>query len=129
MPRWMIALLAAVVLNCGSAEAQVGGISPTTPLGMGPGGSAAVASSPDSSLPLGVTSPLGMSAGVSVGPVDIPLGATELAGPGGTSSAARTWPPAVAIGSGLGGRSSSAVSRAGIPLGATELSPGGLSPP
>ena len=129
MPRWTIALLAAVVLNCGLAEAQVGTIAPTTPLGVGPGGPAAVASSPDPSLPLGVTSLLGLSAGVPVGPVDIPLGATELGNPGETASAARPSPSAVSIGSGLGGRSSSPVSRAGIPLGATELSPGGLSSP
>jgi hypothetical protein len=128
MLRWTIALTAAVVLSCGSAEAQIGAIAPTTPFAVGPGSSVA-ASSPDSSSPLGVTSPLGMSLSVPVGPVGIPLGATELAIPGGTPSAKGAVPQALPTGSGLGSRSNASVGRVGIPLGATELSPGGQSPP
>jgi hypothetical protein len=62
---WMA--VAIVALGCGSAFAQVGGVSVPTP-------------------GIATTSPLGMSggsqSGTSVGPTGIPLGATELTSPG-----------------------------------------------
>jgi hypothetical protein len=65
MMRFVMATTAAVLLGCGSAVAQVGGMS----------------TSPGSS-PLGMTTPLGMGPGSPVPPAGTPLGATELASPG-----------------------------------------------
>lgn len=65
MMRFVMTTLAAVLLGCGSALAQVGGMS------ISPGPS-----------PLGITSPLGIGPGSPVAPAGIPLGATELAPPG-----------------------------------------------
>lgn len=137
--------MAAVLLDCASAYAQVG-------------------------ASRALTSPLGMGPRLSIGQTGIPLGATELATPGvspgatcggaaagasagigtsmtggygttlfdgggmnastsGTCAAmgpggpAGTGPMATSMGPG------SAVGRAGIPMGATELGGGGLSPP
>jgi hypothetical protein len=58
----MMAITAAVLLGCGSAFAQIGGMS------ILPGLS-----------PLGMTSPLGIGPGSPVAPTNLPLGATELA--------------------------------------------------
>ena len=63
MTRFAVAT-AAVLLGCGSAYAQVGGMS------ISPGPS------------LGMTSPLGVGPGSPVAPARIPMGATELAAPG-----------------------------------------------
>src|SRR5690348_14065386 len=62
MTRFTMAI-AAVLSICGSAYAQVGGVS----ISPGP--------------PLGFTSPLGLGPGSPVGPSKIPMGATELASP------------------------------------------------
>jgi hypothetical protein len=107
--------------------------------------------------PLGITSPLGIGPGSSVGSVGIPMGATELATPGlsPTTSGLNGSPCSMTVGSNAlfdgGGNtgtasnacasmgsglsqpqssvsSSTSTGRAQIPLGATELSPGGLSP-
>ena len=64
MTRFAVATTAAVLLGCGSAYAQVGGMS------ISPGPS------------LGMTSPLGVGPGSPVAPARIPMGATELAAPG-----------------------------------------------
>jgi hypothetical protein len=64
MKRLCTAAVAATLLGCSCAFAQVGGIG-TAPL-----------------TPLGVTSPLGLGPGAAVGPIGIPLGATELGTPG-----------------------------------------------
>src|SRR4030088_878662 len=64
MTRFVMATTAAVLLGCGSAFAQVGGMS------ISPG------------APLGMTSPLGIGPGSPVAPTRVPLGATELASPG-----------------------------------------------
>jgi hypothetical protein len=64
-PLWIA--IAATLLSCGCAFAQVGGI-----------GTAPIA-------PLGVTSPLGP--GTAVGPIGIPFGATELGSPGDAAAA------------------------------------------
>jgi hypothetical protein len=152
--KLMMGLVAALVLNCGPALAQVAGTSPL----LGP--------------PLGMTSPLGIGPDAPVGPPGVPLGATELNSPGlspmlggtlslgsaagggsqcsgavanmdapmastapfdgggttgtasGTCANAGTGTTATGIASPL-----TPVPRTGIPMGATELSPGGLSPP
>jgi hypothetical protein len=62
MTRLLMAVMA--LLSCGSAFAQVGGMS------ISPGS------------PLGVTSPLGIGPGTPVAPTGIPLGATQLVSPG-----------------------------------------------
>jgi hypothetical protein len=62
MKRLAMAAMTAAFVACGTASAQVG----------------ATGTSP----PLGMTSPLGIGAGSPVGPVGVPLGATELAAPG-----------------------------------------------
>jgi hypothetical protein len=61
MTRLFVAAMAAAVLGCGSAAAQVGGT------GITPGSS-----------PLGMTSPLGIGPGAPVARTGIPLGATEM---------------------------------------------------
>lgn len=65
MMRFVTPTVAAALLGCGSAIAQVGGMS------ISPGTS-----------PLGMTSPLGLGPGSPVAPTGIPLGAIELASPG-----------------------------------------------
>jgi hypothetical protein len=76
-----MAVLAAVLLDCGSAFAQVGGMS----ISHGP--------------PLGVTSPLGLGSGSPVPPTRIPMGATELAARscGIYPDPVGPWPPSAAI--------------------------------
>jgi hypothetical protein len=91
MTRLLMAVMAVVVLGCGSAAAQVGGMS------ISPGSS-----------PLGMTSPLGMGPGSPGAPAGIPLGATELASPGVspmTSGAAPMAPTtgSITMCSGIGG--------------------------
>src|SRR3982075_2007999 len=66
MTRFMMVTTAGLLMGCGSAFAQVGGM-----MGISPGPS-----------PLGMTSPLGIGPGSPVAPVRVPLGATELASPG-----------------------------------------------
>ena len=61
--RFAVAALVAVLLDCGCAYAQVGGMS----ISPGP--------------PLGFTSPLGVGPGSPVAPTRIPMGSTELAAP------------------------------------------------
>src|ERR1700681_4097043 len=88
--RFMTAATAAVLLGCGSAFAQVGGMSTSpgaSPLGM--------------PSPLGMTSPLGIGAGSPVAPAGTPLGATELAAPGVSPTASGTG--AIAQCAGIGG--------------------------
>src|SRR5712672_3396536 len=63
MTRLSMAVMAVVLLGCGSAAAQVGAISP-------------------GSSPLGMTSPLGIGPAPVVAPTGIPQGATGLASPG-----------------------------------------------
>lgn len=133
MTRLWIALAAVVLLSCSSADAQVGAIGPTSPLGTGAAGSPPMATEIfQSGSPLGITSPLGFSPGSPVGAAGIPLGATELAAPGespaASAMAAMASPAGPAAPPGAI-RSPSSVGRIGIPLGASELSPGGLSPP
>ena len=91
MTRFMIATTAAVLLGCGSAFAQVGGMN------ISPGPS-----------PLGITSPLGMGPGTRGALGGIPLGATPLASPGVspmTSGASPMGPTtgSVTMCSGIGG--------------------------
>jgi hypothetical protein len=91
MTRFMIATTAAVLLGCGCAAAQVGGMS------VSPGPS-----------PLGMTSSLGMGPGTPSAPAGIPLGATQLASPGVspmTSGASPMGPTtgSVTMCSGIGG--------------------------
>ena len=85
MTRVVMATTAAVLLSCGSAFAQVSGISPLL-------------------SPLGVTSPLGVGPGSPVPPTHIPLGATQLGAPGisppMTSTAATTGTLPACSGSG-----------------------------
>jgi hypothetical protein len=64
MTRFAVATTAVVLLGCGSAYAQIGGMN------ISPG------------APLGITSPLGLGPGSPVAPSGIPMGATELASPG-----------------------------------------------
>jgi hypothetical protein len=90
MKRLCIATAAATLLGCGCAFAQVGAIG-TSPL-----------------APLGVTSPLGLGPGAAVGPIRIPLGATELGTPGVSPMISGTSPLGSTIGnltscSGMGG--------------------------
>src|SRR5712691_8942016 len=73
MQRLLIATMAAALLGCGSALAQVGG------MGVSPGTS-----------PLGMTSPLGIGPASPVAPAGVPLGATELASPGVSPSTSGT---------------------------------------
>ena len=61
--RFAVAALLAVLLDCGSAYAQIGGMS----ISPGP--------------PLGFTSPLGVGPGSPVAPTRTPMGSTELAAP------------------------------------------------
>src|SRR5580704_4046042 len=61
--RFAVAALLAVLLDCGSAYAQIGGMS----ISPGP--------------PLGFTSPLGLGPGSPVAPTRTPMGSTELAAP------------------------------------------------
>jgi hypothetical protein len=158
MTRFALAVLSAVLLDCGSASAQIGG----TSISPGP--------------PLGMTSPLGLGPASPVAPTRIPMGATELASPGvspfmsatspmtpatsvgatcGASSAASGTATAVFDGGGMSGTASGtcaagggssagpapvtssgtgmgsapSVGGVGIPLGSTEIAVGGLSPP
>jgi hypothetical protein len=74
MARLAMVITAAVLLGCGSAYAQVGGIS----ISPGPA--------------LGITSPLGLGPGSPVGPSGIPMGATELASPGVSPTISGTFP-------------------------------------
>ena len=157
MTRFALAVLSAVLLDCGSASAQIGG----TSISPGP--------------PLGMTSPLGLGTASPVSPTRIPMGATELASPGvspfmsatspmtpatsvgatcGASSAASgtaalfdgggmsgtasgtcaagggsSAGPAPVASSGTGMGSAPSVGGVGIPLGSTEIAVGGLSPP
>jgi hypothetical protein len=71
MKRLLIAAVACSLLACGPALAQVGMIT-------------------GAPAQLGVTSPLGLGPGASVGATGIPLGATELATPGVSPNAAGT---------------------------------------
>jgi hypothetical protein len=80
MKRLWIATAAATLFGCSCAFAQVGGIG-TTPL-----------------APLGVTSPLGLGPGAAVGPIGIPLGATELGTPGVSPMISATSPLGSTIG-------------------------------
>jgi hypothetical protein len=82
--RFAIATIAAALLGCGSAVAQVGGMS------ISPGAS-----------PLGLTTPLGIGPGSPVAPAGTPLGATELAAPGVSPTAFGTG--AIAQCAGIGG--------------------------
>jgi hypothetical protein len=139
--HFVMVTLAASLLGCASALAQVGGVGTS---------------------PLGAASPLTMGSGVPVAPSGIPLGATEMTTPGispappatmGTMSCSSAGGPtsqAVAPlfdGGGTAGAASNACAgtastgssmptlstlragRAGIPLGSTELGNAGLSPP
>src|ERR1700681_1926006 len=95
MKRLCIATAAATLLGCGCAFAQVGGI-----------GTAPIA-------PLGVTSPLGIGPGAAVGPVGIPLGATEIGTAGVSPMISGTSPLGSTIGnvtacSGMGAPTSQA---------------------
>jgi hypothetical protein len=144
--RFVLAVLATVLLECGSAYAQAVG----TSISPGPA--------------LGMTSPLGIGAAPPVARTGIPMGATEQttsavspfisgtspmpfatcgaasAGPsaGGTTSTMGTC--AASGGISLGGAapmaspgtamgSSSPVAPVGIPMGSTEMLVGGVSPP
>jgi hypothetical protein len=82
MTRFAVATTAAVLLGCGSAYAQVGGMS------ISPGPS------------LGMTSPLGVGPGSPVAPARIPMGATELASPGVSPMISGTSPMAPSTSSG-----------------------------
>ena len=143
--QFVMTTLAAALLGCGSALAQVGGMGTS---------------------PLNTASPLAIGSGSPVAPTGIPLGATEMTAPGtspaplstmgmpGCSAAAgstsQTAPP-LFDGGGMAGAGSSACTatgsagagsagasmptlptlqagRAGIPLGATEIGSAGLSP-
>ena len=77
MTRLLLAM-AATLLGCGAALAQVGGIG-TSPLGM--------------------TSPLGIGPAAPVAPTGIPLGATELASPGVSPMTSGTSPLVPSFGS------------------------------
>ena len=87
MTRFAMATTAAVLLGCGSAYAQVGGMS------ISPGPS------------LGMTSPLGVGPGLPVPRSRIPMGATELAAPGVSPMISGTSPmaPSTSIVSTCGG--------------------------
>jgi hypothetical protein len=80
MTRFAVATTAAVLLGCGSAYAQVGGMS----ISPGP--------------PLGMTSPLGVGPGSPVAPSRIPMGATELTSPGVSPMTSGTSPLGPATG-------------------------------
>jgi hypothetical protein len=87
MTRIVMATMAAALLGCGSAIAQVGGI------GVSPGPS-----------PLGMTSPLGIGPGSAVPPTGLPLGTTEVPtlGVSPTTSGTSPLPPTTSCG-GIGG--------------------------
>jgi hypothetical protein len=112
MRRFLMAVMAAAFLGCGSTAAQVGGI------GTSPGAS-----------PLGMTSPLGIGPAPAVAPTGVPLGATELASPGVSPMTSGISPLGPATGSacsGLGSPMSSgiATSTAGT-SGSTNIFDGG----
>ena len=71
MIRTLIAVIATVLLGCGTAFSQVGMGAPVP-------------------SPLGTTSPLGMAPNLPVSPAGFPMGATELASPGLSPAAAAT---------------------------------------
>jgi hypothetical protein len=77
MTRLLLAAMAATLLGCGAAFAQVGGIG-TSPLGM--------------------TSPLGIGPAAPIAPTGIPLGATELASPGVSPMTSGTSPLVPSVG-------------------------------
>jgi hypothetical protein len=85
MTRFVMATMAAVLLGCGSAFAQVGGI------GTSPGPS-----------PLGMTSPLGIGPGSGVPPTGLPLGTTEVPTLGVSPTTSGT-PPSLTTCGGIGG--------------------------
>src|SRR5882724_12425823 len=92
MTRFFVAAMAAAVLGCGSAAAQVGAISP-------------------GSSPLGMTSPLGIGPGSPVAPTGIPMGATGLTTLGVSPTTSGTSPIGLTASSttcsGIGGATSS----------------------
>ena len=92
MTRFAVAALVAVLLDWGSAYAQVGGLS----ISPGP--------------PLGFTSPLGVGPGSPVAPTRTPMGATELAAPAVSPLISGTSPmsPATSIGTTCGASSAGA---------------------
>lgn len=146
--RCLVVAVAATLLGCGPALAQVSG----SPIG--------------TTSPLGMTSPLGIGPGAAVAPTGIPMGATELVAPGtspmtfltsptggnacgtttigpfdggGTSAMASTTcpptgtsPPGTAAASASSPTAMGATSLGGpigIPMGSTELAGAGTSPP
>ena len=80
MSRLLMVVLGAVLVGCGPAAAQVGGIGAS---------------------PLGMTSPLGIGPASPVAPTGIPLGATELASPGVSPMTSGTSPLVPGIGGSL----------------------------
>jgi hypothetical protein len=100
MRRLLVTTTVSVLLGCSTAWAQVT---------VGTGAPA----------PLGFTSPLGMGPGASVGGIGIPLGATEMATPGVSPTAAGTSP--------LGSMTASTCSSIGASAQPTTSSPGNSS--
>jgi hypothetical protein len=94
--RFAVATLVAVLLDWGSAYAQVGGMS----ISPGP--------------PLGFTSPLGLGPGSPVAPTRTPMGATELAAPAISPLISGTSPMSPATSTGTTCGASSAGTSAGL---------------
>jgi len=114
MTRLLMVAMAAALLGCGSASAQISG------LGTSPGPS-----------PLGMTSPLGIGPAAPVAPTGIPLGATELASPGVSPMTSGASPVVPAIGgaaacSGAGALSSTGIANPGTSGSTTVFDGGGL---
>src|SRR6195256_5475987 len=101
MRRLIVTTTVSVLLGCSTAWAQV-------TVGTG------------APVPLGVTSPLGVGAGASVGVTGIPLGATEMATPGVSPPAAGT--------SALDSMTAGTCSSIGASAQPTTSSPGNSSP-